>query len=266
MFYQCQCCGIWRSLSMTPYLAALAPAPPHRRPIVRPEPKSLKWNLRCRSAAAAPPRRRERVALLSELGRPSSIVAPTRICEQQFTKKNWRRRRPHHRRPVAAAPPSLARTRDHSEYGQRWAQCQCCGIWRSLSMTPYLAALAPAPPHRRPVVRPEPKSLKWNLRCRSAAAAPPGRRERVALLSELGRPSSIVAPTRICEQQFTKTNWRRRRPHHRRPVAAAPPSLARTRDHSEYGQRCQIPLIFPSRALRERGRAHSVSAAEFGDR
>ena len=77
---------------------------------------------------------------------------------------------------------------------------------------------------------------------------------------------------------------RRRRPHrdltiescgqlplHRpgrssRSSCIAPPSLARAREGNDHDQRCQIPLIFPSRALRERGRAHHVSAAEFGDR
>jgi len=38
---------------------------------------------------------------------------------------------------------------------------------------------------------------------------------------------------------------------------------SRARVHSAYGQRCQIPQIVQSRALRERSQAHHVSAREI---
>jgi len=51
----------------------------------------------------------------------------------------------------AGAPLARARKRNH--IGQR-GHCQCCGIWRSLSMTPLLAALARVcSPMLRPVTR-----------------------------------------------------------------------------------------------------------------
>ena len=87
----------------------------------------------------------------------------------------------------------LARAREGSGYGQRY-HCRCCRIWRSLSMTPYVAALDRCRHHRRRPDQAKPKS----------ASAPIAR-----------APSS--APE-ICEQQSAKKKCRRR------PAAAAPPS------------------------------------------
>jgi hypothetical protein len=96
---------------------------------------------------------------------------------------------------VGIGAASRARVRADSMINA--AHCRCCRIWRSLPMTPYLAALA----RRRPP--------------RSSSIAPIGR-----------APSS----PRICEQQSAKKKWRRR------PAAAAPARAGRSARRSSVSQ------------------------------
>ena len=219
------------------------------------------------------------------IDRLSSIVGPEpESANNNSAKKKWRRRQQPQRRPGGSsrsvclrAPREsarLARARDGSERWrtlpnsddrsvrgpqQRCASeskrllCQCCGISDLLSMSPYLAL------------------------ARSAPAPAPSLQAGEADVS-IDRLSSIVGPEpESANNNSAKKKWRRRQQPQRRPGGSsrsvclrAPREsarLARARDGSEDGERCQIPMIVQcggrSSAARARASASSVSAAEF---
>ena len=101
-----KCCRISDLLPMTPWLAPRRRPPTSSPPPDQAKPTSAsvaptdrddgaraeitKKESATSSAAVAPSRRRERVALLTDLHRRPELG----ICQQQSAKKNWRRRRP----------------------------------------------------------------------------------------------------------------------------------------------------------------------------
>ena len=174
-----------RLLAMTPYTAVAPPGEPHPSAAFATSaraPSSPRW--RRRPAAAAPPRRPERVAPLTDA---AIAAAPNRI------ERKWNRRR----RPCGGPSRSRCRPRARESSDKeeeratlnRWS-FQC----RLLAMTPYLAARGrrPHPSAAFATSARAPSSPRW--RRRPAAAAPPRRPERVIVRPD--RPSSIVAPNR----------------------------------------------------------------------
>ena len=108
--------------------------------------------------------------------------------------------------------------------------CRCFGIWRSLSMTPYLAALDRRRHHRhhrrrpdqakptsssvastaRPPSSPRTGITKMESATSSAAAAPPRRPEQVGLRqSSLNRRCPTASHTVACIRPWAKSCWSR---------------------------------------------------------
>ena len=177
---------------MTPYLAARGrrPHPSAAFATSARAPSSPRW--RRRPAAAAPPRRPERVAPLTDA---AIAAAPNRI------ERKWNRRR----RPGGGPSRSRCRprARESSDKEEERAPIALIFRCRGLAMTPVpRGRRSPAPRRRRggrmidrrerpsSIVRPQPdsaktESAKTKLRRRPAAAPRRPRRQRVALLVTL---------------------------------------------------------------------------------